>query len=63
MCVLEIFGAQKISIGSIETKVHDVRGDVYIVDETTLEIENFYYDGKQSDSSFPLVHIKMGYKQ
>ena len=39
--------ASKTLVGSFETKSHDVRGEVYLTDDdTTLEIKDFYYDGK-----------------
>ena len=37
---------ERIKIGSIQTKSHGVRGDVYILDANTLEIKNFHYDGE-----------------
>ena len=39
--------ASKTSVGSFITRSHDVRGEVYFTDDdTTLEIKDFYYDGK-----------------
>ena len=46
MFVMEIVATERIKVGSIETKSHDVRGDVFILDENTLEIDYFHYDGK-----------------
>ena len=43
---MEIVATERIKVGSIETKSHDVRGDVFILDENTLEIDYFHYDGK-----------------
>ena len=40
-------GESKKLVGSFQTHTHDVRGEVYFTDdETTLEIKDFYYDGK-----------------
>ena len=36
----------RIKVGSIQTLSHDVTGDIFIMDEKTLQIENFHYDGK-----------------
>ena len=46
MYVMETVATERIKVGSIETKSHDVRGDVFILDENTLEIDYFHYDGK-----------------
>ena len=46
MFVMEIVATERIKVGSIKTKSHDVRGDVFILDENTLEIDYFHYDGK-----------------
>ena len=46
MFVMEIVATERIKVGSIETKSHDARGDVFILDENTLEIDYFHYDGK-----------------
>ena len=47
MLVKDISAIQeRMKIGSIQTKSHGVRGDVYILDENTLEIKNFHYDGE-----------------
>ena len=43
--------ASKTSVGSFITRSHDVRGEVYFTDDdTTLEIKDFYYDGKYTVS-------------
>ena len=36
---------ERVRLGSFRTIIHDVRGDVYAVDEKTIQIENFRYDG------------------
>lgn len=35
-----------IHVGDFRTQAHDVRGTVYIVDERTLFVQNFHYDGQ-----------------
>ena len=42
----EIQATEKVKIGSIQNGKHGVRGDVFIMDNETLQIEKFYYDGK-----------------
>lgn len=39
-------------IGDFNTYQHGVAGQVYAVDEQTLRIENFEYDGKGPDAYF-----------
>ncbi|XP_035215344.1 protein Skeletor, isoforms D/E-like [Stegodyphus dumicola] len=39
-------------IGKFSTHLHDVRGEVYAVDEKTLFIKGFTYDGKGPDAIF-----------
>jgi len=39
-------------LGSFETKVHGVQGDVFAVDESTVFIKKFYYDGDGPDAYF-----------
>ena len=36
---------QGVLLGSFRTLQHLVRGDVYAIDEKTIRIENFRYDG------------------
>ena len=40
-----IVDSQLVSLGSFRTLQHQVRGDVYAVDQKTIRIENFRYDG------------------
>ena len=42
----EILAAEMVKIGSFQDGKHGVRGDVFVLDNKTLQIENFYYDGK-----------------
>ena len=39
-------------IGDFKTYQHGVSGQVYAIDEQTLRIENFHYDGKGPDAYF-----------
>jgi len=39
-------------IGSIDTKAHAVSGDLYAIDEQTLMLKNFNYDGAGPDAFF-----------
>ncbi|GIX99367.1 hypothetical protein CDAR_470311 [Caerostris darwini] len=39
-------------VGEFTTYFHDVRGDVFAVNDKTLFIENFNYDGKGADAVF-----------
>lgn len=39
-------------IGSISTKLHAVSGDLYAIDEKTLMVKNFNYDGAGPDAFF-----------
>jgi len=39
-------------MGSLEKQVHNVGGIVYAVDESTLFIKNFTYDGQAPDAYF-----------
>ncbi|GFS53768.1 cytochrome b561, DM13 and DOMON domain-containing protein At5g54830 [Nephila pilipes] len=41
-----------LKIGTFNTHFHDVRGDVYAVNEKTLFINNFNYDGRGADAVF-----------
>ena len=44
---INVVCASKTLVGSFVTRSHDVRGEIYFTDDdTTLEIKNFYYDGK-----------------
>ncbi len=47
VCLLatSVVGAEKTKVDSLQTHSHDTRGDVYIKDQSTLEIQNFHYDG------------------
>ena len=36
---------QGVRLGSFRTLQHQVRGDVFAIDEKTIRIENFRYDG------------------
>ena len=42
----EILATEMVKIGSFQDGKHGVRGDVFVLDNKTLQIENFYYDGK-----------------
>lgn len=39
-------------IGKLNRRGHEVSGDVYAVDEQTLFIKNFNYDGQAPDAYF-----------
>lgn len=39
-------------IGRFETYAHNVKGTVYAVDDSTLFIKKFSYDGKADDAFF-----------
>ena len=39
-------------VGKLSTRYHDVSGDVYAVDDRTLVIKQFVYDGSGPDSFF-----------
>ncbi|XP_051157784.1 protein Skeletor, isoforms B/C isoform X2 [Leptopilina boulardi] len=39
-------------IGKFSSYAHGIRGDVYAVDETTIFIKDFYYDGTGPDTHF-----------
>ena len=41
-----------VKIGSLTTKQHGVKGDVYAIDEKTILIKNFEYDGQGPDAFF-----------
>ena len=46
--ILPIFinaDGQSVLLGSFRTLQHQVRGDLYAIDEKTIRIENFRYDG------------------
>ena len=38
-------GSQTVRLGSFRTLQHQVRGDIFAIDEKTIRIENFTYDG------------------
>jgi hypothetical protein len=40
-----VASAAKTNIGSLSTIAHGVKGNIFIVDDKTLQVENFYYDG------------------
>ena len=44
--------AEMVRVGEIRTLQYEVSGTVYIVDENTLKIEDFNYDGKGPDAFF-----------
>ena len=48
-----IVDSQLVSLGSFRTLQHQVRGDVYAVDQKTIRIENFRYDGTGIRKSTP----------
>ena len=35
----------RVSLGSFRTLQHQVRGDIFAIDERTIRIENFRFDG------------------
>jgi hypothetical protein len=41
-----------VKIGSLTTKQHGVKGDVYAIDEKTILVKNFEYDGQGPDAFF-----------
>ena len=44
--------ASEVNVGEFETKQHGVGGTVYIVDEHTLSVKGFTYDGLGPDALF-----------
>ena len=44
--------AEMVRVGEIRTLQYDVSGTVYVVDENTLKIEDFNYNGKGPDAFF-----------
>ena len=47
-----IAAAEMVRVGEIRTLQYDVSGTVYVVDEDTLKIEDFNYNGKGPDAFF-----------
>ena len=45
LCLLASSGAEKIKLGDIETFHHGAGGEVFALDEKTLMIKDFTYDG------------------
>ena len=41
-----------VSVGPLSTLSHNVKGNVYIVDEKRIRIKNFFYDGQGPGSYF-----------
>ncbi len=41
-----------VRIGSLTTKQHGVKGEVYAIDEKTILVKNFEYDGQGPDAFF-----------
>ena len=46
-----VFG-EKVKIGDIKTLHHAVSGEVYALDDKTLTVQNFNYDGAGPDAFF-----------
>ena len=46
LCLVASSGAEKIKLGDIETFHHGVGGEVFALDEKTLMIKDFTYDGR-----------------
>ena len=45
MYIILYIDSQDVQLGSFRMLQHRVRGDVYAVDEKTIRVENFRYDG------------------
>ena len=45
LCLVASSGAEKIKLGDIETFHHGAGGEVFALDEKTLMIKDFTYDG------------------
>ena len=45
LCLVASSGAEKIKLGDIETFHHGAGGEVYALDDKTLMIKDFTYDG------------------
>ncbi|PRD25448.1 UNVERIFIED_CONTAM: Skeletor [Trichonephila clavipes] len=41
-----------LKLGTFNTHFHEVKGDVYAVNDKTLFISNFNYDGRGADAVF-----------
>ena len=44
--------SEMVRVGEIRTLQYDVSGTVYVIDEDTLKIEDFNYNGKGPDAFF-----------
>jgi len=45
------------SVGTLSTLSHQVKGDVYIVDEKRIRIKNFVYDGQGPGNYFYTMFV------
>jgi len=52
LCLVAGSGAEKIKLGDIETFHHGAGGEVFALDEKTLMIKDFTYDGAGPDAFF-----------
>jgi len=52
LCLVASSGAEKIKLGDIETFHHGAGGEVFALDEKTLMIKDFTYDGAGPDAFF-----------
>ena len=50
-CVILTANCEK-KIGDLETKAHKVSGELYALDDVTLKLKNFNYDGQGPDAFF-----------
>ena len=55
-----VYGYYGVLIGSLSTLHHDVSGDVYARDESTLFIKNFTFDGNAPGKIFDLLYLCHG---
>ena len=44
-------------IGSLESQVDGIRGDVYAVDARTLFVKGFSYDGQEEPGNFTTISL------
>ncbi|XP_064467650.1 protein Skeletor, isoforms B/C-like [Ornithodoros turicata] len=52
LLVVEHVAAEGTRIGKLSTHFHDVSGELYALDEKTLMLKNFNYDGTGPDAYF-----------
>ena len=57
LCFVASTSGETVKLGDFKTYSHDVTGEVFAVDDETILIKGFNYDGQGPDAFFWVGHI------